>query len=323
MTASAHAPSISVVIPTRNRPGLLLERALPSALGQTYTNIEIIVVIDGPDPLTERALATVHDSRLRVLALPENVGGSDARNAGVRASRGEWIAFLDDDDEWLPEKLEWQLRAARASHYPWPIVASGWLTRTPQGDFHSPSRIPDAGEPIGDYLLARKSLRYRECSLMSTIIFTKKALLLRVPFQSGLVKHQDTDWLLRVAQCVGVGIEVPSRVMAISYYEDDRAQTSQSLRWRWSLEWIKAHRKANTVSDRAYVGFIISSISHVASKANATEAFWPLLKALLRHKPRPFELARFAIIWSFPENLRARFRGSPRMVYAKKSSVSG
>ncbi len=123
-----------------------MERALPSALEQTYRNIEVIVVIDGPDVVTERALLAVDDARLRVLALPANVGGSDARNTGVQAARGEWIALLDDD-EWLPEKLERQLRVARASQYPQPVVACGWITRTPQGDFRSPSRLPDAGEP--------------------------------------------------------------------------------------------------------------------------------------------------------------------------------
>lgn len=308
MTASEHSPTVSVVIPTRNRPELLLERALPSALGQTLRDIEVIVVIDGPDPATERALATVDDSRLRVLALPENVGGSDARNAGVQAARGEWIALLDDDDEWLPEKLERQLRVGKASAYRWPIVVCGWLTRTSRGDFRSPSRAPDVDEPIGDYLLARKSLSYRECSLMSTVIFTKRTLLLEVPFKSGLIKHQDTDWFLRVARRDGVGIEVPSEVMAIWHYEEGRVQMSQTKRWRWSLSWIKAHREAHNISNNAYVGFIVSTVSHTASKANDRSAFLPLLGEILIARPRLFEMLRFFIIWAFPEEIRTQLR---------------
>ena len=105
---------ISVVIPTRRRPELLL-RAIESVLRQTYDQMEILVVIDGPDEATREALRGVQDSRLRVIALPESVGGSDARNTGVQNAKGEWIAFLDDDDgSGCPRKLRnkwhWQHR---------------------------------------------------------------------------------------------------------------------------------------------------------------------------------------------------------------------
>ena len=95
--------TVSAVIPTRGRPELL-RRAVRSALAQTLRDIEVVVVIDGPDPVTHGVLQELaqQDSRLRVLALPSSVGGSDARNRGVDAAAGEWIAFLDDDDEWLP-----------------------------------------------------------------------------------------------------------------------------------------------------------------------------------------------------------------------------
>ena len=103
---------VSAVIPTRGRPELL-QRAVRSALAQTLRAIEVVVVIDGEDPATSLALKewTHQDGRLRVLALPASVGGSDARNRGVEAASGEWIAFLDDDDEWLPGKLQAQLDA--------------------------------------------------------------------------------------------------------------------------------------------------------------------------------------------------------------------
>jgi glycosyltransferase involved in cell wall biosynthesis len=95
---------VSAVIPTRNRPEQLL-LAVRSALQQTHSELEVIVVIDGPDPKTAQALTGFNDSRLRIVQMERNVGGSDARNAGVQAARGRWIAFLDDDDEWLPHKL--------------------------------------------------------------------------------------------------------------------------------------------------------------------------------------------------------------------------
>src|SRR4051794_40599610 len=102
---------ISIIIPTRNRPDLVC-RAIGSVLTQTYKEIEVIVVVDGPDAATVRALEMVKDSRLKKIVLSENVGPAGARNAGILESKSQWIAFLDDDDEWLPSKLEKQIGAA-------------------------------------------------------------------------------------------------------------------------------------------------------------------------------------------------------------------
>jgi glycosyltransferase involved in cell wall biosynthesis len=102
---------VSVVIPTLNRPKLLL-RAIDSVLRQTHREIEVIVVVDRPDPETVAAIASVGDPRLQVFVNPHPLTAAAARNAGADRATGEWIAFLDDDDEWLPNKLESQLAFA-------------------------------------------------------------------------------------------------------------------------------------------------------------------------------------------------------------------
>ena len=79
-------PIVTAVIPTHGRPGLV-RRAVDSALAQTLAEIEVIVVIDGWDEATRVALSAIADERLRVIALPVKVGGSEARNTGVRAAR--------------------------------------------------------------------------------------------------------------------------------------------------------------------------------------------------------------------------------------------
>ena len=107
-------PRVTAVIPTRNRADLVC-RAVESVLSQTMPELECVVVVDGPDPATSEALARITDSRLKVLALEHNVGGCEARNTGIREARGEWIALLDDDDEWQPTKIEKQLLAAEAT----------------------------------------------------------------------------------------------------------------------------------------------------------------------------------------------------------------
>ena len=108
-TAVSHTePTVSVIIPTWNRASLLA-RALDSVDRQTRPPEEIIVVDDGS---TDDTVALVR-SRVtppKLISQP-NRGVSAARNAGIRAAAGEWVAFLDSDDEWLPEKLERQLAA--------------------------------------------------------------------------------------------------------------------------------------------------------------------------------------------------------------------
>lgn len=112
-------PLIAVIIPTYNRAALL-ERAVVSVLGQTFQDFELVVVDDGSTDRTAdlplfknsdpREPREPREPRLRCIRLPENRGVSAARNAGVKATSAPWLAFLDSDDEWLPEKLEKQLR---------------------------------------------------------------------------------------------------------------------------------------------------------------------------------------------------------------------
>lgn len=107
VSAEIHsAPLVSVVIPTYNR-ARTIRKALDTALEQTYQNIEIIVVDDGSTDETENVLA-FYEGRIRYFK-QANQGASAARNRGIREARGKYIAFLDSDDQWLPNKLEKQI----------------------------------------------------------------------------------------------------------------------------------------------------------------------------------------------------------------------
>jgi glycosyltransferase involved in cell wall biosynthesis len=107
------APRVSVAISTYNRAHLV-GRAIRSALAQTAGDFELIVVDDGSADDTQAALAAVGDSRLRIARHERNQGISRTRNTALGLARGEWIAFLDDDNEWVPEYLERQLALAAA-----------------------------------------------------------------------------------------------------------------------------------------------------------------------------------------------------------------
>ena len=101
-------PVLSVVIPTRNRAHLVCE-AIESALSQQHGRVEVIVVDDGSTDDTANILTRSFSSRIYLLRMPHRRGVGAARNAGVRLATGDLLAFLDDDDLWLPGKLDAEL----------------------------------------------------------------------------------------------------------------------------------------------------------------------------------------------------------------------
>ena len=102
-------PLVSVILPTYNRAEYL-PRAMESVLSQSYENLELIVVDDGSTDNTREVVNAYQDARIRYMRTPSNRGVAAARNAGIRRASGEYIAFQDSDDKWLPGKLEKQMQ---------------------------------------------------------------------------------------------------------------------------------------------------------------------------------------------------------------------
>ena len=295
-----------MVIPTRRRPELLL-RAIESVLRQTYDQMEILVVIDGPDEATRAALGGVQDSRLRVIALPESVGGSDARNTGVQKAKGEWIAFLDDDDEWLPAKIEKQMALAAQANELYPVIASQLIAKSPYGEFIWPRRFPGKGEPVCEYIFNRKTLFAGEGLLQTSTLLTRRVLMELVPFTSGLPKHQDIDWYVRVAQVPGTAFYFVPEPLVNFYVEENRASLSARSDWRFSLDWLKSNRSRMT--RRAYAGFICSIVASEASKQGQWRAFPELLREMFRHgNPGYMDFSIFVGRWFIRPSLRGKLR---------------
>jgi Glycosyl transferase family 2 len=135
-------PLVSIVIPTRDRPRLLVERAIASALAQTHRRIEVIVCGDATGPEVERAVRAVGDDRVRFAATTHRVADADAhrhwlvastlaRNMGYELARGSWLADLDDDDALRPGAVEGLLEQARAQRAE--VVYGTLLQHLPDG----------------------------------------------------------------------------------------------------------------------------------------------------------------------------------------------
>jgi glycosyltransferase involved in cell wall biosynthesis len=294
---NAPEPLISVVIPTYRRPQLV-KRAIQSALNQTLQAIEVIVVIHGdPDGSTGHALADLQDPRLRVVTMPTNLGSAaPARNAGVEQARADWIAHLDDDDEWMPEKLERQYAAVCQSSYRWPI-ATCQLQATGQTEVSiQPRRIPEPGEPMGDYLFVRRSFFQGEAIIQGSTILVAKALMQQVPFCLAAGKHDDWEWLLQASQVPGAGLEFVSEPLSIWHLEHESASMSRTHNWQHSLEW--ARRNQQLFSRRAYSSFMLIEISSHAAFNRDWHAVSLLLKEAISHgQPRPVDYLLFAGMW--------------------------
>jgi len=297
---------VSAVIPTRNRPQIVV-RGVKSALTQTLQSIEVIVIIDGPDQETVNVLSQIADPRLKVIELPKNMGPSGARNTGVREAKGTWIAFLDDDDEWLPQKLERQLEVANNSHYDFPVVVTRFILQTPKGESILPRRLPQPSEPLSEYLFVRNSLFAGEGFIQTSTIFVKKELMQKMPLEEKFYRHEDWEWLLRVSAIKGVGLEFLPEPMAIWHSEMGIKRLSNINDWKYSLDWIRSTR--NLVTPKAYSAFIATIVSHSASFVGDWKAFFPLLWEAIRWgKPRPMDISLYLTMWLIPQELRHQIR---------------
>jgi glycosyltransferase involved in cell wall biosynthesis len=108
MNSPFYEKKVSVIIPTYNRAEFL-RSAIESALNQTFKDIEIIVADDKSTDNTPTVVKSFNDKRIKYLTNKSNMGPSATRNSAILASKGEYIAFLDDDDEWIPKKLQKQV----------------------------------------------------------------------------------------------------------------------------------------------------------------------------------------------------------------------
>ncbi|QQS01216.1 MAG: glycosyltransferase family 2 protein [Austwickia sp.] len=207
------APLVSVVIPAYQRAASV-RASIDSALAQTMGDLEVIVVDDGSTDGTPEAVRAVRDPRVRLIVHETNRGGNAARQTGIDAARGTWVAFLDSDDTWAEAKLARQLaRLAQAGAdfrfcYTWyDVILGDGTVRPPRGTsvegFHRPELL--AGNIVGTF---------------STMLVARDLLAELGGLDLSLPSCQDWDLVIRANRVTGLCV-VPEVLVHYAHAEGD------------------------------------------------------------------------------------------------------
>lgn len=227
---------ISVVIPTHNRADLL-PRAIKSVQAQTYTDLEILIISDGSEDNTQEVVEELakDDARIKFIEYFPARGGNVARNTGIENASGEYVAFLDDDDEFMPEKLEKQIAVMQSD----PQIG---LVYTGVHIIYANEGVEYASVPKATGDLSSEILLDNIIGTTSTVMVRKELLLQAGGFDVQLRALQDFDLWIRICQLCKVGF-VPEEM--INYYNYTGTKQVSALTNKYIESFAYINKKYN------------------------------------------------------------------------------
>lgn len=185
-------PRISVVIPTYNRTDFL-PKDMQSVLNQTYRDWEMIIVDDGSIDKTEEVVKGYKESRIRYITHKYNLGLSAARNTGIKNSRGKYIAFLDSDDEWFPEKISCQMNIFQKEDSKCGVVCTGGY-KIKGNQIMSKKSVPINLDSFYEKFL------FENITWTSNVLVKKECFKKAGLFDENLESCEDWDMWIRIAK---------------------------------------------------------------------------------------------------------------------------
>ena len=192
---SNQTPKVSIILPTYNR-AYIIEKAIQSVLNQTYQDFELIIVDDGSTDNTEEIIKKLQekDKRIRYIKLETNKGAAAARNEGIKIAHGKYITFQDSDDEWLPEKLEKQMKIFETTPEDIIVYTGFWRI-----DGDEKTYIPDINISNREGYIHKELLKGNFVGTPSILL--KKETLEKVAlFDECLQRCQDWDLVIRLSE---------------------------------------------------------------------------------------------------------------------------
>ncbi|MCR2793526.1 glycosyltransferase [Microbacterium sp. zg.Y625] len=265
---------VAAVIPTIGRPELV--RAVRSALDQSVP-VWPVVVLDRPW-LQREVNEQLRDLPHELVLTTGAVGGASARNLGVRSARADVIGFLDDDDEWLPDKTFQQLELLKKSPR---AIATSRARLIGRKERIVPERPYVSGQPIADYLLDRSSITLRKNFMQSSTLLIPRQTAINVPWRDELPRHQ--DWTLLI-DLVAQRMEVMTHPdPLVNVYQGSTASVSRSKDWRASEAWLNTFGAKASPKSRA--DFLCSVVVRSAIAAGDYRQALHILKRAIALRP--------------------------------------
>ncbi|MBK6935111.1 MAG: glycosyltransferase family 2 protein [Bacteroidales bacterium] len=188
-------PKVSIILPTYNR-AYIIEKGINSLLNQTYQDFEIIIVDDGSTDNTEEIIKKLQekDKRIKYIKLKTNKGAATARNIGIKAARGEYIAFQDSDDEWMHEKLEKQVKVLDTSSKEVVVYTGFWKL-----ECNKKTYIPNKNISNKEGNIHKELLKVNLIGTPSILLY-KQSLEKIGAFDENLPRLQDWDLSIRLSE---------------------------------------------------------------------------------------------------------------------------
>ncbi len=237
-------PLVSIIIPTFNRAHLIGE-TIQSVLDQSYSNWELIIIDDGSTDDTENYINKFNDNRIHYHAIEHCGILGKVRNEGLRYSKGDFIAFLDSDDLWLPHKLEVQLSLLKK--YPQAAFVFGHGEQFGNGAIPPPElEYLFVGNVFYPMLLNERFVFY-----VPTIMFKKTIFEKTKPIDESLLSGGDIDFFLRMAN-VYEGSFSNEIVVRIRKHEQSHSQRLESIAYEEYLGMIKRFLRKGFLTSMQY-----------------------------------------------------------------------
>jgi glycosyltransferase involved in cell wall biosynthesis len=306
-------PAVSVILPTLTRLDFL-RRAIESVLAQTYEDFEIVVVVDGPSPEIASFVSSHPDPRVRLVQRERNGGVAAARNSGLEAARGRYVALLDDDDLWLPEKLARQVPLLDAGAH---VVHS--LVYVADGDgnvYDAPTQrgfrlfreVASAGYPYV-WLLRRSSYQ------IGTFVIRRTCVDEVGGFDAELAPMDDLDLVHRLRRRYSLAlVDEPLSKWCIHGANWSNAMNPDGWKRlaRKELEWTRASDPPARRAIDAYLHMQIAQSEWIAGRGRA--AVVPALRAWALDSSviDPRTLRKYVVAALLPSPLVARMRARAR-----------
>lgn len=226
-------PTVSIILPTYNREKLI-SFAIQSVLNQTCSDFELIIVDDGSQDNTTNLVSKFNDSRIRYIHHYQNAGVSAARNTGIEQAKGQYIAFLDSDDEWLPEKLEQQLQIFQDQ--PTVAVIYSWLIKESQNNQSQTIRSSKyRGYIYGDLLYSNF------IGTPSTVIVKRECFDSGIRFDPHLPCCEDWDVWLKLAKFYQFEVILAPLVKYREHSQVNRGSTNSKAVTEGYLRFLEKH----------------------------------------------------------------------------------